>query len=290
MNEIKFITQNIETKRPSTTQLLLHNFNFVVGAVILVILIINTVFAPLIATENVNQANPTQTFLPPSNEHLMGTDNIGRDIWSRVIYGGRVSLAVGFAAMIIGMVFGTLIGIVAGFYGSWVDSLLSWATEVLMAFPGILLALTVMAILGPGLSNVIVAVGVGSIPQFMRMARSSVMKTRELDFIDAARTIGCTDAQILFRHILPNILRPLIVLATLGIGGAILEGASLSYLGLGAQPMTPEWGSMLSNGRAYLGNAWWISVFPGIGIFLAILSINMIGEGFNEVLDPSNRQ
>jgi ABC-type dipeptide/oligopeptide/nickel transport system permease subunit len=192
--------------------------------------------------------------------------------------------------MVIGMILGSLLGVVAGFYGSWVDSILSWLTEVLMAFPGILLALTVMAILGPGLSNVIIAVGVGSIPQFMRMARSSVMKTRELDYIDAARVIGCTDARILFIHVLPNILRPLIVLATLGIGGAILEGASLSYLGLGAQPMTPEWGSMLSSGRAYLNNAWWISVFPGVGIFLAILSINMIGEGLNEVIDPVNRQ
>lgn len=290
MNEIKFIQQNVETKQRGTFSRLIRNFNFVVGTILLLGLIFMTVFAPFLASYDVNKANPTATFVSPGAEHLMGTDNIGRDVWSRFVYGGRVSLVVGLVAMIIGMVFGSLIGIIAGFYGSWIDSILSWFTEVLMAFPGILLALTVMAILGPGLSNVIVAVGIGSIPQFMRMARSSVLKTRELDYIDAARVIGCSDARILFRHVLPNILRPIIVLSTLGIGGAILEGASLSYLGLGAQPMTPEWGSMLSSGRAYLNNAWWISVFPGLGIFIAILSINLIGEGLSEVIDPINRQ
>lgn len=290
MNEIKFIQQNAETKQRGTFSRLIRNFNFLVGTLLLLGLILITVFAPSLASYDVNKANPTATFVSPGAEHLMGTDNIGRDVWSRFVYGGRVSLVVGLVAMIIGMVFGSLIGIIAGFYGSWIDSILSWFTEVLMAFPGILLALTVMAILGPGLSNVIVAVGIGSIPQFMRMARSSVLKTRELDYIDAARVIGCSDTRILFRHVLPNILRPIIVLATLGIGGAILEGASLSYLGLGAQPMTPEWGSMLSSGRAYLNNAWWISVFPGLGIFIAILSINLIGEGLNEVIDPINRQ
>jgi peptide/nickel transport system permease protein len=267
----------------------MHNFNFVFGGIVLFLLIVIAVFAPLLATHDVNEADPTVPFVVPNINQLMGTDNIGRDIWSRFVYGGRVSLAVGLVAMIIGMAFGSLLGIVAGFYGSWIDSILSWFTEVLMAFPGMLLALSVMAILGPGLTNVMVAVGVGSIPSFMRMARSSVLKTREMDYIEAARTIGCTDLRILFRHILPNILRPLIVLATLGIGGAILEGASLSYLGLGAQPMTPEWGSMLSAGRAFLNNAWWVSVFPGLGIFLAILSINLIGEGLGDVLDPINK-
>ncbi len=289
MNEIRATEQNLPSKRISTISQLLHNTNFVVGAIVLSILIFISIFAPMLATDGVNTANPTQTFKPPSFDRLMGTDNIGRDIWSRFVYGGRISLLVGLIAMVIGMFFGSLLGIVAGFYGSWIDSILTWITEVLMAFPGMLLALSVMAILGPGISNVMIAVGVGSIPSFMRMARSSVLKTRELDYIDAARTIGCTDFRILFKHILPNILRPLIVLATLGIGGAILEGASLSYLGLGAQPMTPEWGSMLSAGRAFLNNAWWVSVFPGVGIFLAILSINMIGDGLSDVLDPAMR-
>ena len=146
-----------------------------------------------------------------------------------------------------------------------------------------------MAILGPGVNNVILAVGIGTIPQFMRMARSVVLKTREMDFIDAARTIGCSDARILFRHILPNIFQSVIVLATLGIGSAILEGSSLSYLGLGAQPLTPEWGSMINAGRTFLQNAWWVSVFPGLGVFLAILSINMLGEGLSQIFDPVNQ-
>ncbi len=274
---------------PSIFSSLIRNFNFVLGTVVLLFLILIAVLAPILATHDVNSADPTATFIAPNVNQWMGTDNIGRDIWSRFVFGSRISLLVGLAAMVIGMLFGSILGIIAGFYGSLIDSLLSWLTEVLMAFPGMLLALSVMAVLGPGLTNVIIAVGIGSIPSFMRMARSSVLKTREMDYIEAARTIGCKDSRILFRHILPNILRPLIVLATLGIGGAILEGASLSYLGLGAQPMTPEWGSMLSAGRAFLTNAWWVSVFPGLGIFLAILSINLIGDGLGDVLDPINK-
>lgn len=263
------------------------NPKIVIGSIILAVLILTAVFAPQLAKTGPNEADPLNTFVHPGKEHLMGTDNIGRDVWSRFCYGGRVSLLIGAAAMLTGTVLGTLIGIAAGFYGSWLDSLLSWLTEVLMAFPGILLALSIMAILGPGLGNVIAAVGIGSIPQYMRMARSSVMKAREMDYVEAARCIGASDFRILFRHILPNIIRPLIVLSTLGIGSAILEGASLSFLGLGAQPMTPEWGAMLSSGRQFLRNAWWISVFPGLGVFLVILSINFIGEGLGEILDRS---
>ena len=264
------------------------NSKILVGGIILLLLILTTVFAPQLAKTGPNEANPLNTFIPPGKEHWMGTDNIGRDIWSRFCYGGRFSLLIGVAAMLIGTILGSVIGVIAGFYGSWIDSILSWFTEVLMAFPGMLLALSIMAILGPGLSNVMFAVGIGSIPQYMRMARSSVMKAREMDYVEAARCIGCTDFRILFRHILPNILRPIIVLATLGIGSAILEGASLSFLGLGAQPMTPEWGAMLSSGRQYLRNAWWISVYPGMGVFLVILSINFLGEGISEVLDHKN--
>lgn len=269
-----------KSRKPRSSQI-----KIIIGFVILFILITTAVFAPQLAVSDVNQADPLNTFKAPSSEHPMGTDNIGRDIWSRFCYGGRISMFIGVVAMLIGTVGGTLLGIIAGFYGSWIDSILSWFTEVLMAFPGMLLALSIMAILGPGLGNVIIAVGIGSMPQYMRMARSSVMKAREMDYVEAARCVGATDFRIIFRHILPNILRPLIVLATLGIGSAIMEGASLSYLGLGAQPMTPEWGSMLSSGRQYLRNAWWCSVFPGLGVFLVILSINFIGEGFGDIME-----
>ena len=272
----------MENTGPKTRQI---NTKILIGTVIIIALVLTAVFAPQLAKTGPNEADPLNTFVSPGKEHWMGTDNIGRDIWSRFCYGGRVSLLIGVTAMLIGTILGSVIGVIAGFYGSWVDSILSWFTEVLMAFPGMLLALSVMAILGPGLTNVIFAVGIGSIPQYMRMARSSVMKAREMDYVEAARCIGCTDLRLLFRHILPNILRPIIVLATLGIESAILEGASLSFLGLGAQPMTPEWGSMLSSGRQFLRNAWWVSVFPGMGVFLVILSINFIGEGLSEFLD-----
>lgn len=261
------------------------NFKILLGSILLLILVLLTVLAPKITAYDPNGANPIALFQSPSKEHPMGTDNIGRDIWTRFCYGGRVSLMIGLVSMIIGTVLGSIVGIIAGYYGGIIDSILSWITEVLMAFPGMLLALSIMAILGPGLLNVMVAVGIGSIPQFMRMARSSVMKTRELDYVDAAKVIGCTNTRILFRHILPNILRPIIVLAALGIGSGILEGAGLSYLGLGAQPMTPEWGSMLSTGRSFLRNAPWCCIWPGMGIFLVILSINLIGEGAGEILD-----
>lgn len=279
------MTQNELFQKPKKSFHL--NAGIVVGGIILFILVMIALFAPQIAVSDPNEADPTIVFQPPSSEHWMGTDNIGRDIWSRFCYGGRISLLIGLVSMLISTVLGTILGVLAGYYGKWVDSLLSWLTEVLMAFPGMLLALSVMAILGPGLSNVMVAVGIGSIPQYMRMSRSSVIKTREMDYVDAAVVIGCTPLRILFRHILPNILRPIIVLAAIGIGGAILEGASLSFLGLGAQPMTPEWGSMLSSGRQFLRNAWWVSTFPGLGIFLVILSINMLGEGIAKVLDHS---
>ncbi len=259
---------------------------FIIGAVILILLVVPALLAPWFSRYDPLYVDPTITFQPPSWTHWMGTDNIGRDIWARFLFGGRVSMLVGVIAMSISSTIGTLAGITAGFYGKWVDSILSWFTEVLMAFPGILLAMAVISILGPGLTNVMVAVGIGSIPSFMRMARSSVMKVEQMEYIEAARSIGCRDTRLLFRHILPNILNPLIMLVTLGVGGAILEGAAFNFLGLGAQPPAPEWGSMLSAGRGFLNQGWWISIFPGLGIFLAILGFNLLGDGLTEILDP----
>lgn len=257
-----------------------------IGLVLVLSLALATMAAPLITLTDPLAVDPSTTFAAPSLLHPMGTDNIGRDVWARFLYGGRISLQVGVIAMAIGSVLGTLAGVTAGYYGGWVDSVLSWLSEVLMAFPGILLALAVMAVLGPGLVNVTIAVGISSIPGFMRIARSSVLQTRQLEYVEAARSIGASDSRLLFRHILPNILRPLVMLATLGIGGAILDGAALSFLGLGAQPPAAEWGSMLSAGRGFLSQGWWISVFPGIGIFLAILGINLLGDSLNDIFDP----
>jgi peptide/nickel transport system permease protein len=259
------------------------------GLVLVLVLALSALAAPWLTRADPLETDPSNTFSQPSWQHPMGTDNIGRDVWARFLYGGRVSLLVGVVAMVISSTLGTLAGIASGYYGGWLDSILSWLAEVLMAFPGILLAMAVIAILGPGLMNVIVAVGIGSIPSFMRISRSTVLQARQLAYVEAAQAIGCRPARIMFRHILPNILRPLVMLATLGVGGAILDGAALSFLGLGAQPPSPEWGAMLSAGRGFLAQGWWISVFPGIGIFLTILGINLLGDGLNDVFDPHHR-
>lgn len=257
-----------------------------IGVALLALLSLVALSAPWITWVDPLDVDPTAAFSPPNSLHIMGTDNIGRDVWARFAFGGRISLQVGLIAMAIGVSIGTLTGILAGFYGGWTDSLLSWITEVLMAFPGILLALAVMAILGPGLINVMIAVGIGSIPSFMRLARGSVLGVKETDYVLSSRALGNSDWGIMRMHILPNILRPILVLVTLGIGGAILEGAALSFLGLGAQPPTPEWGLMLSQSRGFLREAWWMSIFPGAGIFLTILAINLLGDGLSDVLSP----
>lgn len=257
-----------------------------IGITLLVFLLFTAIAAPLITWVDPTGVDPTAAFLPPVRQHLMGTDNIGRDVWARFAFGGRISLQVGLIAMAISSTIGTLVGIVAGFYGGWTDSILSWFTEVLMAFPGILLALAVIAVLGPGLINVMIAVGIGSIPSFMRLSRGSVLSVKETDYVLSSRALGNSDWGMMRMHVLPNIMRPILVLLTLGIGGAILEGAALSFLGLGAQPPTPEWGLMLSQSRGFLREAWWMSIFPGLGIFLTILAINLLGDGLSDVLSP----
>jgi peptide/nickel transport system permease protein len=219
---------------------------------------------------------------PPGGEFLMGADNLGRDVWTRFLYGGRISLSVGISACLIGATIGVILGALAGYYGGWLDAFFVWVSEVLLAFPGILLALIVVAVLGAGIVNTIVAVGIALIPSFLRMARGSVMSARHEVYVEAARVVGARDTRILFRHILPNVGRPLLTLLTLGVGGAILEGAALSFLGLGAQPPSPEWGAMLNAGQNFMRVGWWIGLFPGLGIFLTVLAVNLVGDGLSE--------
>jgi peptide/nickel transport system permease protein len=254
------------------------------GLGIIGLLLLLVLFAPVITPLDPIKVNPGIVLQPPSLEHPMGTDNLGRDMWSRFLYGGRVSLRVGLIAVAIGAGVGTGLGLLAGYYGGWVDGTFSWFVEVLLAFPGLLLALVVVTILGPGLANVMVAVGIAFTPSFMRVARGSVLVTREQAFVEAATALGSSDWRIILLHILPNILRPLLVLATLGTGTAILEGAALSFLGLGAQPPLPEWGVMLNAGQSYIRQGWWMAVFPGLGIFLTVLAINLLGDGLSDVL------
>jgi peptide/nickel transport system permease protein len=210
-------------------------------------------------------------------------------VLSRVIYGGRVSLRVGVIAIGIALVAGTLLGLIAGYKGGWADSVIMRLMDIMLAFPGFLLAIAIVAILGPGLYNVMIAVGIEAIPVYARTARSSVLSTKEEEFVLGARAVGLGHARILFRYILPNILAPLIVLATLGVGIAILSAAGLSYLGLGAQPPTAEWGAMLSAARAFIRQAWWMSTFPGTAIMAVVLALNLFGDGLREILDPRVR-
>lgn len=263
---------------------LLRNRSANVGMVIILLLILVSVAAPLLTPYDPIEINPSATFIKPGVTHPMGTDNIGRDVLARFLYGGRVSLQVGLIAVAIGGVIGVFLGLVSGYFGGLLDASISWFIDILLSFPDILLALTVVALLGPGITNAMIAVGVSFVPSFMRVARSSVLEIREQEYIEAARAIGSSSLGILLKHILPNAMRTLLVLATLGIGNAILAGAALSFLGLGGQPPSPEWGAMLNYGQKFIRQGWWMTVFPGLGIFLTILSINLIGDAISDAI------
>jgi peptide/nickel transport system permease protein len=267
-----------------------RNHAAIAGAVILAIEIILAVGAPAFAPFSPVEQDFSVALQGPTHAHLFGTDDVGRDLLSRVIHGARISLSVGLISVGIGSIAGVILGVIAGFYGGIIDTLLLRFMDVLLAFPGILLALAVVAVLGPGLYNVMIAVGFGGIPAYTRLARASTLSVRERDYVLAARAIGCPNGRIMGRYILPNVIPPVIVLATLGIAGAILTAAGLSFIGVGAQPPSPEWGAMLSQGRQYLQRAWWVTVFPGLAIMLTVLSVNMVGDALRDALDPKLRR
>jgi peptide/nickel transport system permease protein len=265
---------------------LLRNPGAIIGLVILILLALMGIFAPWLAPAEPNVMVPRDALQAPSAQYPFGTDQFGRDILSRIMHGARLSFQVGFIAVSIAFVCGVTLGLLAGYYGRWVDTIIGIWIDIMLAFPGILLALAIVAILGPSLLNLMIAVGIAAVPTYTRLVRGAVLATRQLQYIEAARVIGAHDRSIMFRHILPNVLAPVIVLATLGIGGAILVGAALSFLGLGAKPPTPEWGAMLSSGRNFLQQAWWITFFPGLAIMITVLSINLLGDGLRDALDP----
>ncbi|MBI4278531.1 MAG: ABC transporter permease [Armatimonadetes bacterium] len=260
----------------------------VAGACVLTVLVAASIFAPLLAPYNPIDMS-VETLQPPTGRHLMGTDIYGRDILSQILYGGRVSLRVGLISVAIGATTGLILGLWAGYAGGWADTLEMRFIDIMLAFPGLLLALAIAGVLGPGITNTMVAVGIASIPEYARLVRGTVLSAKEFLYVEAARAVGCVDARVVRRHILPNIVAPVLILATLGIGRAILTGAALGFLGLGAQPPTPEWGAMLSTGRDHLRVAWWVSTFPGLAIAVAVLSINMLGDGLRDALDPRLR-
>ncbi|MCA9858706.1 MAG: ABC transporter permease [Thermomicrobiales bacterium] len=272
-------------KSRRTVRRLIRHKSAMLGLSVLIVLIIVALFAPLIAPEDPIQIS-RDVMQPPSRSHLMGTDNLGRDVFSRVVYGARISMQMGFIAVAIAASIGTLIGVVAGTYGGIVDGVFMRFIDALMALPGILLALTVAATLGPGLYNAMIAVGVAWIPSFARIVRSSVLQIKETTYVEAARASGASDLRLIMRHILPNAMAAVLVLASLGVATAILVGAALSFLGVGASPPTAEWGIMLSDGRPYMRSAWWIMAFPGLAITVTVLGANLVGDGLRDVLDP----
>lgn len=245
--------------------------------------------APLVAPGDPIEQDLDARLLPPSATHWLGTDDLGRDLLTRIIYGGRVSLTVGIVSVGIALAAGTLAGLVAGFYGRWADSVTMRVMDVMLAFPATLLAIFIVGIRGPGLNNAMLAIGVINIPIFARLVRGSVLRLRAEEFVDAARALGAPASRILGRHILPNTLAPIIVQATLGVGAAILEAAGLSFLGLGAQAPTAEWGAMLTNTREFLRDAPWAATFPGIAILLTVVGFNLFGDGLRDALDPRLR-
>lgn len=263
---------------------ILGNRSAQVGGVLLLLLIFASYAAPLFTDKDPNKTAPTLALKAPSRAFPMGTDGIGRDNFTRFLYGGQLSLRIGLVGISIGALIGIALGLISGYFGGWLDSLLSWFTDVLMSFPDILLALAIIAILGPGISNAMLAIGISFVPSFMRLMRSSVLALREMTYVEASRALGSSDFRILIRHILPNSLRTLLVLLTLGLGSSILAGAALNFLGLGAEPPTAEWGAMLNSGMKFVRQAWWLTVFPGAGIFVAVLSINLIGDAISDAV------
>jgi peptide/nickel transport system permease protein len=263
---------------------ILRNRSAQIGGILLLTLIFFSYAAPLITDKNPNKTYPSLALKSPSLEYPMGTDGIGRDNFTRFLYGGQLSLRVGLVGITLGAVIGITLGMISGYFGGWVDSIISWFTDVLMSFPDILLALAIIAILGPGITNAMLAIGISFVPSFMRLTRGSVLSLREMLYIEAARALGSSDFRILIKHILPNSMRTLLVLITLGMGSSILAGAALNFLGLGAEPPTAEWGAMLNAGMKFVRQAWWLTVFPGAGIFLAVLSINLIGDAVSDAV------
>ena len=252
---------------------------------VLTVLVVLSLFAPYLAPYDPIKIS-MEGRKPPNIDHIFGTDRLGRDILSRIIYGTKYSLSIGLISVSIGLTFGTTMGVLSAYYGGLVDTIIMRFIDSLLAFPGILLALVVIAVLGPGLFNVMLAVGISTVPEYARLARGKVLSVMQLEYIEAIHSIGGSNFRVIVKHILPNISAPITILATLQVGNAILVGSGLSFLGMGAQPPTPEWGLMTAEGRNFMSQAWWISTFPGIAILITVISINQFGDGLREAFDP----
>lgn len=273
-------------RRRSVLRRLLGSTPFVIGALLIVVMAGTAVLAPVLTSFDPVKMKPADRFQPPSIEHPFGTDHLGRDVLARVMYGGRLSLPMGVAPIAVAALVGLLLGLVAGYYGGNVDLLLMRLLDVWIAFPPILLALAIVTVLGTGLTNIMIALGIAWIPYYARMVRGSVLEAKQRVYVDAAGALGSSDARIVFRHVLPNVLTPIMVMSSMGVANAILAGAALSFLGLGAQAPAPEWGTSLADARQYIRLGWWVGFFPGMAIAITVLGANLMGDGIRDALDP----
>ncbi|EKN69116.1 binding-protein-dependent transport systems inner membrane component [Neobacillus bataviensis LMG 21833] len=255
----------------------------------ILLLILIAIIGPYIAPYDPYKPDYNALLQGPSKHHIAGTDEYGRDIFSRLLFGARISLSVSFLSVFLGAICGTVLGLISGYFGGWLDRLIMRSSDVMFAFPDILLAIAIIAILGPGLTNVVIAVSIFSVPSFARLVRGATLEAKETVFVEAAKSMGASHFRIMFQHILPETLGSLIVFVSMRIGTAILAASSLSFLGLGASPESPDWGAMLSLGRDYLGTSTHIVMMPGIAIFLTVLAFNIIGDGLRDVLDPKTK-
>jgi peptide/nickel transport system permease protein len=259
------------------------------GTAILLLLTAAALFAPVVAPYDPLGQNLDQDLIPRSSEHWLGTDKLGRDILSRIIYGGRISLLVGITTVALSLAIGVVIGSLSGYFGGWIDQMLMRLVDILMAFPGILLAIAFTAVLGPGLDHVILALCLIGWTSYARLVRGEILSLRERDFIQAARSLGCRPKRIILRHLLPNLLPPLLIQSTFGLAAAIVAEGSLSFLGLGVEPPTPSWGAMLNDGRQFLLVAPHLTTYPGLGLMISVLALNLIGDALQDRLDRRNR-
>jgi ABC-type dipeptide/oligopeptide/nickel transport system permease subunit len=288
---------NPEDRHPFFDQVekLFKNKTGVAGLIIITIFFLAAILAPWISPHDPVENSLYDQLKPPlwasggSMKNILGTDDLGRDILSRIIWGARVSLTVGVVSVGIALIIGSLLGALAGYYKGWLDNLIMRFMDIVLAFPHILLAIVIVAYLGPGLRNAMIAIGIITIPRFARIVRASVLEEKEKDYVTAARAVGAWDLRIIFNTIFPNCLAPIIVQASLGFGSAILDAAGLSFLGLGAQPPIPEWGAMIAMGRSLILRAWWVMTLPGIVILLGVLGFNLLGDGLRDALDPRLR-
>jgi peptide/nickel transport system permease protein len=263
-----------------------HNGFAVAGVVVIGLLFAVSFLAPFITPYDPSSIDAYHVLLPPSAQHWLGTDELGRDVFTRIIYGARISLKVGFVAVGIAIAIGTVVGLASGFYGGWVDTVLMRLVDIMLCFPTFFLILAVIAMLEPSIWYIMLVIGVTGWMGVARLVRAEVLSIRERDFVLAARAIGASNLRIIFRHILPNAVGPVLVAATLGVAGAILTESALSFLGIGVQPPIPSWGNILTSGKDYIEFAWWLSLFPGLAILVTVLSYNLVGEGIRDAIDP----